>query len=60
MARMSSYATAQEPGPKAGVKRVRIRHFAQAKQAGERITALTSYDTLTAQIFDEAGIDLPL
>ncbi|KAB1655981.1 3-methyl-2-oxobutanoate hydroxymethyltransferase [Pseudoclavibacter chungangensis] len=41
-------------------KRVRIRHFAQAKASGEKITALTSYDVQTARIFDEAGIDVLL
>ncbi|MEG3035176.1 MAG: 3-methyl-2-oxobutanoate hydroxymethyltransferase [Aurantimicrobium sp.] len=41
-------------------KRVRTRHFAQAKANGIKITGLTSYDTLTAQIFDEAGIDFLL
>jgi len=44
----------------AAPKRVRIRHFAQAKHSGHKITALTSYDTLTAQVFDEAGIDFLL
>lgn len=42
------------------VKRVRTRHFANAKQTGHKITGLTSYDVLTAQIFDEAGIDFLL
>ena len=42
------------------LKRVRTRHFAQAKQSGHVITGLTSYDFLTAQIFDEAGIDFLL
>ncbi|MEN9621557.1 MAG: 3-methyl-2-oxobutanoate hydroxymethyltransferase [Actinomycetota bacterium] len=41
-------------------KRVRIRHFARAKEQGIKITGLTSYDVLTAQIFDEAGIDFLL
>ncbi|MGO2110820.1 MAG: 3-methyl-2-oxobutanoate hydroxymethyltransferase [Pseudoclavibacter sp.] len=41
-------------------KRVRIRHFARAKENGEKITALTAYDVMSAQIFDEAGIDLLL
>lgn len=41
-------------------KRVRIRHFARAKAAGDKITALTAYDIMSAQIFDEAGIDLLL
>ncbi len=42
------------------VKRVRTRFFSTAKQQGTRITALTSYDALTAQVFDEAGIDFLL
>jgi 3-methyl-2-oxobutanoate hydroxymethyltransferase len=41
-------------------KRVRTRHFGQAKLNGHPITGLTSYDFLTAQIFDEAGIDFLL
>ena len=44
----------------ANLKRVRTRHFQTAKQAGTKITGLTSYDQLTAQIFDEAGIDFLL
>lgn len=42
------------------VKRVRTRHFQQAKERGIRITGLTSYDQLTASIFDDAGIDFLL
>ena len=42
------------------LKRVRVRHFARAKQQGIKITGLTSYDFLSAQIFDEAGIDFLL
>src|SRR6201991_4991694 len=38
------------------VKRVRTRHFANAKAQGIKITGLTSYDQLTAGIFDRAGI----
>lgn len=41
-------------------KRIRTRHFAQAKADGLKITSLTSYDALTAKIFDDAGIDLLL
>lgn len=41
-------------------KRVRTRHFAHAKASGHVITGLTSYDYLTAQIFDAAGIDFLL
>ncbi|PJJ55299.1 3-methyl-2-oxobutanoate hydroxymethyltransferase [Compostimonas suwonensis] len=42
------------------IKRVRTRHFQNAKDQGITITGLTSYDQLTAQIFDEAGIDFLL
>ena len=41
-------------------KRVRTRHFFEAKKAGTPISALTSYDALSASIFDEAGIDMLL
>ncbi|WP_430646546.1 3-methyl-2-oxobutanoate hydroxymethyltransferase [Agromyces sp. GXS1127] len=43
-----------------GPKRVRTRHFQTAKRDGIKITGLTSYDQLTARIFDEAGIDFLL
>lgn len=49
-----------EPTVPAAARRLRIRHFARAKAEGSRITALTAYDALTAQVFDEAGIDLLL
>jgi 3-methyl-2-oxobutanoate hydroxymethyltransferase len=42
------------------VKRVRTRHFQIAKDSGIKITGLTSYDQLTASIFDSAGIDFLL
>jgi 3-methyl-2-oxobutanoate hydroxymethyltransferase len=42
------------------VKRVRTRHFQNAKENGIKITGLTSYDQLTASIFDAAGIDFLL
>lgn len=48
------------PAGAAPQKRVRIRHFKQAKRDGVKITGLTSYDTLTAGIFDRAGIDFLL
>ena len=41
-------------------KRVRTQHFAQAKAEHVKLTGLTSYDTLSAQIFDQAGIDFLL
>ncbi len=42
------------------LKRVRTRHFQRAKENGIKITGLTSYDCLSASIFDEAGIDFLL
>jgi 3-methyl-2-oxobutanoate hydroxymethyltransferase len=42
------------------LKRVRTRHFQRAKEHGIKITGLTSYDCLSAEIFDEAGIDFLL
>lgn len=41
-------------------KRVRTRHFQNAKEQGIPITGLTSYDQLSAKIFDTAGIDFLL
>lgn len=41
-------------------KRVRVRHFAKAKAEGIPITGITSYDFLSAGIFDRAGIDFLL
>jgi ketopantoate hydroxymethyltransferase len=40
--------------------RVRTHHLREMKERGERFTMLTSYDTFTAQVFDEAGIDVHL
>ncbi len=42
------------------VKRVRTRHFQNAKDTGLKFTGLTSYDQLSASIFDAAGIDFLL
>lgn len=42
------------------VKRVRTLHLQRAKDAGEKFTMLTSYDVLTAGIFDAAGVDVLL
>lgn len=41
-------------------KRIRIPHLQAAKSGSERITMLTSYDALTAPIFEAAGIDVLL
>ena len=51
-------------GPAAAVtepaKRVRIHHLRAMKDSGERFAMLTSYDQMTAEIFDEAGIPVLL
>ena len=44
----------------AAVKRIRTHHLREMKERGEKITMLTSYDMYTAEIFDEAGIELLL
>lgn len=44
----------------ANLKKVRTRHFQSAKDNGIKITGLTSYDQLSAEIFDKAGIDFLL
>ena len=44
----------------ANLKKVRTRHFQSAKENGIKITGLTSYDQLSAGIFDAAGIDFLL
>ena len=41
-------------------KRVRIHHLRTLKERGERFAMLTSYDQLTAEIFDAAGIPVLL
>ncbi len=47
-------------GTGAPVRRVRVHHLQQLKERGERFTMLTAYDQYTAEIFDEAGIDVLL
>ena len=41
-------------------KKVRVPHLKAMKDRGERIAMLTSYDQLTAEIFDQAGIPVLL
>jgi 3-methyl-2-oxobutanoate hydroxymethyltransferase len=41
-------------------RRVSIRDLQERKARGERFAMLTSYDTITAGIFEEAGIDVLL
>mgnify|MGYP000010452950 CR=1 FL=1 len=42
------------------LKRIRTTSLKELKVAGEKFTCLTSYDHLTAGIFDEAGIEVLL
>ncbi len=44
----------------ANLKKVRTRHFQSAKENGIKIVGLTSYDQLSASVFDAAGIDFLL
>ncbi len=44
--------------PTVPAKRVRTHHLREMKERGEKITMLTTYDMYTAQIFDDAGIDI--
>jgi 3-methyl-2-oxobutanoate hydroxymethyltransferase len=58
----SGAAAAAEPTLYGGVRsrRITVRDLQAAKDRGERWAMLTSYDMLTAQIFDEAGIPVLL
>ncbi|MGY2079518.1 3-methyl-2-oxobutanoate hydroxymethyltransferase [Modestobacter sp. SYSU DS0657] len=40
--------------------RVRVHHLQQAKERGERWAMLTAYDTVSAAVFEEAGIPVLL
>ena len=53
---MTQETTGPEPGA-LDVRRVRTHHLREAKRRGEKFTMLTSYDALTAEIFDAAGVD---
>ena len=52
------YGTGAEAG--SSTKRVRTQHLREMKERGERFAMLTAYDMYTAQIFDEAGIEVLL
>lgn len=41
-------------------RKVRIHHFKEMKDRGEKITMLTAYDFPTARAFDAAGVDILL
>lgn len=42
------------------VRRVRTHHLRELKERGERFAMLTSYDMYTAEVFDQAGIEVLL
>ncbi|WP_370248252.1 3-methyl-2-oxobutanoate hydroxymethyltransferase [Nocardioides sp.] len=50
---------APAPGP-SGPKRLRTHHLQEMKERGERFSMLTAYDQYTAEIFDEAGVEVLL
>ncbi len=52
--------TTGQPAGAAPAKRVRTQHLREMKQRGERFAMLTAYDMYTAQVFDEAGIEVLL
>ncbi|HET8603174.1 MAG TPA: 3-methyl-2-oxobutanoate hydroxymethyltransferase [Marmoricola sp.] len=54
------YGSGAQPAGATTVKRVRTHHLLEMKRRGERWTMLTSYDMYTAQVFDEAGIEVLL
>ncbi|MFY9633729.1 MAG: 3-methyl-2-oxobutanoate hydroxymethyltransferase [Cellulosimicrobium cellulans] len=56
-------APVQPPSSEAPAKpaaRVRIHHLQQAKRDGTRFAMLTAYEQYSAEIFDQAGIDVLL
>ncbi|NHU84393.1 3-methyl-2-oxobutanoate hydroxymethyltransferase [Kocuria sp. JC486] len=62
---MSFTPAVQDPSdpsakPLPEVRRVRTHHLAQAKATGEKFSMLTSYDHMTAELFDAAGVDMLL
>ena len=52
----------EDTTPRESLKKPKVTtlRLQEMKQAGEKISALTAYDYLTAQLLDEAGIDLIL
>ncbi|WP_447646372.1 3-methyl-2-oxobutanoate hydroxymethyltransferase [Nocardioides zeae] len=58
----SPYGSGSQVGSAAAapVKRIRTHHLREMKERGERWTMLTSYDMYTAEVFDEAGVEVLL
>ena len=53
-------ATPPSETPKKAVSRVRTHHLQQAKTSGDRFAMLTAYEQYSAEIFDQAGIEVLL
>jgi 3-methyl-2-oxobutanoate hydroxymethyltransferase len=58
-AQPAASAAGSEPSRKPAAK-IRTHHLRQAKLNGERFAMLTAYDQYTAEIFDQAGIEVLL
>ncbi|WCI09295.1 3-methyl-2-oxobutanoate hydroxymethyltransferase [Arthrobacter sp. OVS8] len=58
-AQPAAAAAGSEPSRKPAAK-IRTHHLRQAKLNGERFAMLTAYDQYTAEIFDQAGIEVLL
>src|SRR5690242_4761465 len=56
----ASAAAPASESPQKPLPRVRIHHLLQAKTGGSHFAMLTAYDMYTAEIFDEAGIEVLL
>jgi 3-methyl-2-oxobutanoate hydroxymethyltransferase len=53
-------AAASAAGPQRKPAKVRIHHLQQSKRDGTKFAMLTAYEQYTAEIFDEAGIEVLL
>ncbi|HEY1135727.1 MAG TPA: 3-methyl-2-oxobutanoate hydroxymethyltransferase [Nocardioides sp.] len=56
----SPYGSGPQADAAAPVKRIRTHHLRSMKERGERWTMLTTYDMYTAEVFDEAGVEVLL
>jgi 3-methyl-2-oxobutanoate hydroxymethyltransferase len=54
------HETGSEPPTPAPRRKVRIQHLTDLRERGEKWAMLTSYDYMTAQIFDDAGVPVLL
>ena len=57
---MAGGTAGQEAGARKPAAKIRTHHLRQAKLNGERFAMLTAYDQYTAEIFDQAGIEVLL